>query len=476
MGYIVAFLLFSDGCLRVSVRYLLRKPDGSFYYQRRVPSDLRGHYGNLTFIRKSLKTHDPAEAAKEASRQARVHDALWQHLRSPQAKDLKLTTAETRDAAKALLETLGLEPGTRRNPDGSVRADFDLGDVLEEHIERRIGSEWSEARHDPHSYVDPGSLLSPVEHEAYRLLDERPEKPRVLLSDALAVYLNRHNRGNDPAFRVFTQRAIQLVFDAAGDLPLEAFTRANARTVQDVIAQGRRTATVRRRLDTIAAVFAVGIRELSPVHLPNHFAKLDIAREGEDSRKRLPFTNEELQTIAAACCQRSDNIRWLIAMQIETGARLGEVVGLRVSDVFLSDSVPHLWIKEHRKLGRSLKTPGSVRRVPLVGVSLWAAQEALKAAQGVGAGWLFPRYASDGLIRATHASNTINKWLRGLAIDKTTHSARHALRDRLRAVGCPEAVMDAIGGWISHRSVGQGYGQGYSLEVLKGWLDKVVLE
>lgn len=39
------------------------------------------------------------------------------------------------------------------------------------------------------------------------------------------------------------------------------------------------------------------------------------------------------------------------------------------------------------------------------------------------------------------------------------------MRDRLRAVNCPSDMIDQIGGW-SHRSVGEGYGEGYPLDVL----------
>ena len=52
------------------------------------------------------------------------------------------------------------------------------------------------------------------------------------------------------------------------------------------------------------------------------------------------------------------------------------------------------------------------------------------------------------------------------------HSFRHSLRDRLRAVLCPSDVIDQIGGWTA-AGVGQGYGEGYSLEVLKRWLNEI---
>jgi hypothetical protein len=47
------------------------------------------------------------------------------------------------------------------------------------------------------------------------------------------------------------------------------------------------------------------------------------------------------------------------------------------------------------------------------------------------------------------------------------------MRDRLRAVECPSDVVDQIGGWITE-GVGQGYGEGYSIDVMAKWLRKIV--
>jgi hypothetical protein len=42
-------------------------------------------------------------------------------------------------------------------------------------------------------------------------------------------------------------------------------------------------------------------------------------------------------------------------------------------------------------------------------------------------------------------------------------------------VGTPQDIQDAIGGWGT-KTVGMGYGEGYRLEQLMVWLDKVVLD
>lgn len=53
------------------------------------------------------------------------------------------------------------------------------------------------------------------------------------------------------------------------------------------------------------------------------------------------------------------------------------------------------------------------------------------------------------------------------------HSFRHTMRDRLRNAGVPEPVIDSLGGWAV-KSVGQGYGSGYSLEFLRNSMKAAV--
>ena len=125
------------------------------------------------------------------------------------------------------------------------------------------------------------------------------------------------------------------------------------------------------------------------------------------------------------------------------------MIGLRTDDVVLNDEVPHLRIRPFGTV-RTLKTPASERTIPLIGEALWAATMALEASRKVvdNNSWLFPRYASDREIKATHASNTLNKWLRnlpGISSDKTTHCFRHAMRDRLRAAQVPHDIQEAMG-------------------------------
>jgi integrase len=325
----------------------------------------------------------------------------------------------------------------------------------------------------------PESFYNPVEKEAVRLVMDDSQKRRVFLTDALEVYLRDHDKGEQEKFARDTRRAINHVIAAVGDFPLNVYRREHANAVREhLVAKGIKTGTVRREINRIKAVFNVGLTEFDLGSVKNPFEKLRIANEEQDAENREPFTNDELRFIGKACQEQDDDIRHIVALQADTGARLGEIVGLRVEDVVLNHETPHIHIRPHPKLGRTLKTDASERKIPLVGMAMWAAQRASEASRRPGHknGWLFPRYASDGSIKATHASNAINKWLQTvIKAEKTSHSFRHAMRDRLRHANAPQDIQDAIGGWGS-RTVGMGYGEGYRLDQLRSYLEKVELD
>lgn len=107
-------------------------------------------------------------------------------------------------------------------------------------------------------------------------------------------------------------------------------------------------------------------------------------------------------------------------------------------------------------------------------MSLWAANKITESAKE-GQLYAFPRYTNRNTCNSNYASATLNKWIRSLGIDKTTHELRLTMRDRLRQANAPKSIQDAVGGW-GKEDIGDNYGFGYGLEQLKGWLDKVVLK
>lgn len=204
----------------------------------------------------------------------------------------------------------------------------------------------------------------------------------------------------------------------------------------------------------------------------NSFIKLRIPGLGGDTKKRKTFDSIQLSTLIHECKNKDDDVRWLLALQIDLGCRLAEVTGLALSDLRLNVGLPYVSIQPHP--WRVLMTNSSKRNVPLVGVSLWAAYKIVESAKRRQL-YAFPRYTNGGQCKANSASATLNKWIRSLGLDKTTHELRHTMRDRLRQTCAPKSIQDAVGG-RGKRDLNDNYGSGYGLEQLKAWLDKVVLK
>ena len=65
-------------------------------------------------------------------------------------------------------------------------------------------------------------------------------------------------------------------------------------------------------------------------------------------------------------------LKVIIFVLIETGARLSEIVNLIPEDIHLNAKITYISIKP--RLHRELKTPDSEREIPLVGAALIALQ------------------------------------------------------------------------------------------------------
>jgi len=261
--------------------------------------------------------------------------------------------------------------------------------------------------------------------------------------------------------------ALSTFISLAGDRDVGTYTREDAKLfVHHLQLKGNKTATVRRRINSLSAILNYAYAELD-LDKRNPFTRLIIRNEGDDAFKRGTFTNEQLKQGYDKAIASGSQVKLLMPLLGETGCRLAEIVGLELQDIDMQNDLIHIRPNSIRRL----KTRNSERTLPLVGFAKVAMTLALHEANDR---YLFPRYLKDGTCRATHASNALGKWLKkdfGL----TAHSLRHTFRDRLRAVACPLEMIDQIGGWSSIGSIGSKYGQGYELGALREQLRRLTL-
>lgn len=290
----------------------------------------------------------------------------------------------------------------------------------------------------------------------------------VLLSEAVAIYLNQKGRNRPITFHRAAERSCGYVIDVAGDKDLRAYTKKDANAFRDaLIERGLSGSSITRIFGSVRSVTNFAASEMG-VSFNNPFSGVYFDRQaGVQEREPLPL--EAVEKLQAECLRIDDELRWLVALVSDTGMRLAEAAGLALDDLVIDDDCPRVVIRENP--WRRLKTVGSTREVPLVGRALWAATRIRSAAKG--GVHAFPRYNKGGQTNANSASAALNKWMKPMVPSGCTmHSFRHSLRDRLRAVECPSDIVDQLGGWQTD-GVGQAYGKGYPRDVLRKWMDKL---
>jgi len=284
-----------------------------------------------------------------------------------------------------------------------------------------------------------------------------------VMLEAVENYL-RIKCNDDRIFIRTAQRNGNYVAKLLGNRPITSYSTSEAAQFRDwCLGKGMNINSVKRVFASVRSIINLNIREYG-LDGSNAFSGTYMP-DGYDTPKRKPIPNDILKVIQRACQTSNDEPRWLVALISDTGMRLSEAAGLCKGDVYLDKEVPYVDIKPHS--WRRLKTAGSQRKVPLVGVSLWAARQAYAVSNSP---FLFPRYCDEKECHSNSASAALNKWLKQVAgSDYVIHSFRHSMRDRLRAVSCPSDMIDQIGGWSSGKT-GEGYGDGYSIQISVRWL------
>ena len=285
----------------------------------------------------------------------------------------------------------------------------------------------------------------------------------VMLSEALSIYLANHQRGKDKKFISYTQYKWNTFMRIVGNMPLVQLSRTHAKQYRDKrLDEKVKTVTIKRELKSISAIIKKTFLEVD-LDKTNPISNIEIPGLGNDSIKREPFTHDEFKLLVQDCLKRNDSKRRILLVTAFTGMRLGEVIGLRHSDINIrdqADQASYISIKPHAC--RRLKTKGSARDVPMV--SLLVDIVKLQIEHSTDSAYLFPEYVTETQVLSNTASATLNQYIKTLDIDKSIHCLRHFMRDALREAGITKDLIDSIGGWSSG-DIGNLYGMGNSLKM-----------
>ena len=287
------------------------------------------------------------------------------------------------------------------------------------------------------------------------------------IEEALELYFNVIGKGRQKLFFTTAQRYIGYLIECLGNRSIDQYTSKDATILREwLIKKGLSNSSLQRVFSGIKAVINFVTLELG-LECQNAFAKVYLP-SNTDAKKRHAVTPSNMAKIKAECLSLDDDIRWLVAIIFDSGMRLSEAAGLMLTDIRPDEETPYIDLKPHPH--RRLKTASSERKIPLVGLSLWAAKRLKQHCTGL---YCFPRYTNSERCNSNSASAAINKWIKTVGgSHDVVHGLRHSFRDRLRAVEAPTDMIDQLGGWAL-KSVGQGYGDGYDLELLVRYLRKI---
>ena len=287
------------------------------------------------------------------------------------------------------------------------------------------------------------------------------------IEESLEVYFAVKGVGRPKLFFTTAKRYIGYLIECLGNRSIDQYTSKDATVLREwLINKGLSNSSLQRVFSGIKAVINFVTLEHG-LECQNAFAKVYLP-SNTDAKKRHAINPSNMANIKAECLSLDDDIRWLVAIIFDSGMRLSEAAGLMIDDLKVEDVIPYIDLKPHPH--RRLKTASSERKIPLVGMSLWAAKRLKQHSTDL---YCFPRYTNSERCNSNSASAAINKWIKTVGgSNDVIHGLRHSFRDRLRGVEAPTDMIDQLGGWAL-KSVGQGYGDGYDVELLIKYLGRL---
>ncbi len=427
------------------MKYLLKR-NNSYYYNRRVPDNLRSIV-KKEHVRITLKTTDYMEAVSRAASLDKQINEYWASL-------LNDAPVEDGDLLKRIVDRAKLLDFRYQSNSKLVNSDMD------EILSRLL------------TLLDNNT--NPKDEDALLGL-ANTETMTMTIKQALNRYWDftkdktmNKSENQIRKWRAPRVKAINNFIKVCGNLQVHKVSRDDALTFRDwwiSRIEDEKLSETSANKDIIHVkniLQTVCDNEDLNIPIDNIFRKLTLKERFFQSRK--PLSSEHINGVLLNPDNHNglenDLVYFLHAMA-DTGARSSEITGLEPEDIVLNVPVPYISIKDRPY--RPLKTPHSARVIPLVGHSLFAFK---KRPNG------FTKYRDKTDI----LSSKLNKYLRSNGLfpseQHSVYSLRHSFQDRLLAVDAPDRIQAELMGHKFHRPK---YGDGGSLEHKYKWMKKIQL-
>lgn len=446
-------------------RYLILRR-GLWYYKRRVPKKFKA-YDSREFVRKSLGTDtlEIARLRRDALEQA--DDDFWANVIYYDAQDAsdedKQKLKQALDRKYELASSRALARGFVYAPADKLAETAELTEIMDR---LQAVAEMDRAQPNPAQEAEAAALLGAV------------DVPQTTIWQAFDIYCDEIAIGDlvnkSPKQKALwlktKRRGINYFVDLVGDKPMIQITREDARSyynwwAERLIPSGDakplKANTANRDIGNMRLLYSSYFTHLGDETRDNPFRNLSFK---DSSPTEVPpfedkWVREKILVPGAFGDLNTDALMIIYAL-IETGCRPAEIANLAPDDIRLDAEVPYIHIRPRE--GREIKTQSSIRKIPLVGVSLKAMKHAPK-------GFHHYRDRNDLL------SATLMKSFRQHKLFPTkshiVYSFRHAFEKRMLEAELDYGFRCMM---MGHRHNRPKYGDGGSMEYRRDQLLKIV--
>lgn len=436
----------------------LKERGGWWHYVRRVPKRFAA-IDDRGWIQIALRTQSFEVAVMRRDALAEADVALWN------ARALELSGGDPARHAWKIADQRYQAAVSRAMAMGFVYRPVDELATLpniEEIVERLQAA-------------DKGN--APTEAKTEALLGGAPEpEDKTTVSEAFELYVSKiafddqYNKSEAQrrSWEKTKRTSIGYFIDQIGDIPLADITREIATKYRDwwqsrMLPQkdGSKPITpntANRHVGNMRSLYKRYYKYRGEVDVEDPFRGFFFA--GKSTAKRASFSDEWVRNrilVPGLFDGLRLELRVIIYLLIETGARLSEVVNLRPEDIRLEHEVPHIHIRAEQN--RELKTDDSRREIPLVGV----AQPAMKLCPNG-----FDHYYDRNTLVSANLMKAFKQRDLLPSTDHVIYSLRHSFEDRMLEGGLDYGLRCALMGHKNNRpEYGQGGSLAYRLEQLQ---------
>lgn len=395
-----------------------------WWYQRRVPAQLKHKFPNQTIISESLGTTDIREAR-------RLRDIINGRFQEQQS----IVPSSNRYRFYELVRTLSED-----------KAKYPYA--------------WDE----PYDYDKVAKTDETFLHALTTVSGRKDQSKhyQITLNQALSVWVQQHQQSKtkDTVSKIKRATSDFLKYLNLLDIQLAEISK---RQVHDYIHFMQKTyarTTVQGYISRLRSIWNYCDR-ISEVSGPSPFDGHAYAA-GNSAKKKQPFTSTEMEWIKTNVANDDPIRRLLVELGVFTGCRISELCALRCKDIIIEDEVTAIFIEQG-------KTNAATRTIPLIH-QLGNRVRSLKASKD-----------DDSLLLGLE-TKAMSRWFSNLKTTnlsndsaKCFHSFRVMFATAMQQAGVDELKAAALMGHKRGNTMSYGYySRGYELQQLKEAYDQGV--